>query len=101
MRAFKATSLSGIGDAPDAALLRVGHVQRAVRTRRESHRAVGGVARVVAFERAREAVGEFLVLARGLAVLHRLEHDLVARLRLRRAIPAPVESNESAVLILL
>ena len=35
-----------------------------------------------------------------LAVFHGLEHDLVSGLRFRRAIPAPVESNESAVLVL-
>src|SRR5688572_30945224 len=84
---------------PDAALLRVSDVQRAIRPHCETHRAITRIARVVVLDLARESVSEFLVGAAGLAVLHGLEHDLVSRRGLGRAVPAAMKRDECAVLV--
>src|SRR5687768_8917411 len=88
-------------DAPDATLLRVDDVRRSVRMHRETYRPVSRIARIVVGDLSRESVGEHFVLSGRLAVLQRLEHDLVSCLRLRRAIPAAVKGDEGAVAILL
>ena len=89
-----------VGDPPDAALLRVRDVQRAIRRDRQTHRSIARIVRIVVGHVAGETIGEHLVVATGLAVLHRLEDHLVAGLRLGSAVPAAVECDERAALVL-
>jgi hypothetical protein len=58
------------------------------------------VARAVVRHVARESIGEYFIRSVRLAVLHRLEHHLVASLRLGGAIPAAVERDEGALPVL-
>src|SRR5580692_630620 len=86
-----------IGDAPDSAVHVVRNVERAVRRRRKAGRAEGGAAGVLVG--AGEAVREDDEVARGLAVGKRLEDDVIALLRQRRAVPGAVEGDEGAALV--
>src|ERR1700704_4488489 len=86
-----------IGDAPDAATDVIGDIERTVRPDRETRWAMRGLPRVLV--RARETVCEHDVFAGRLAVLQRLEHDVVAALRRWRAIPRAMERDECAALI--
>src|SRR5258708_34261692 len=84
-----------MNNLPDPSRRIIGDVQRAVGSLRNAGRTAirgatgGGV----------ELVGEYLILARGLAVVHRLKDDPVPVLRLRRPIPRSVKSDECAVLV--
>jgi hypothetical protein len=78
-------------------VLVVRYIKRAVGAERETRRAVRGLTRL--FDRAGEAVRENDKRPRRLAVGQRLEDDVVAALRERRAVPRAVESDECAAAI--
>jgi len=84
-------------DPPNTTMLVVGNIKRAVETDGETGRAERRLTGL--FNGTRKAIGKDDEIARGLAVLERLKHDIKAALRLRRAIPRAVERDESAALI--
>src|SRR6267378_2192039 len=92
-------NLARVDDAPDPAVRIVRDVERAVASDGESCRAMRGAARLL--HGAGKAVGEDLVLPRGLAAGERLEHHVVAALREWRSIPRAVECDESTSAVAL
>src|SRR6266516_1311647 len=92
---------ASVYDLPDATARVVRDVERAVGTLCEPGRPViaGHPIRIRAGEVGWETLGEHLVRSRGLPVLERLKHHVVATRRLRRAIPRTVERDERAVAI--
>ena len=87
-----------IGDAPDAPMHVVGDEQRTIRAKGQPGRPEGGPPR--GFFRAGKAVRKHDVVARHLTVGQRLEHDVVALLQPRRAVPGAVKCHERAAAIL-
>src|SRR5207302_10753830 len=81
-----------IDDPPDPPRRIVGDVQRPVRPLRQSHGPVLRPGTVLV----PEPVGERLVGPHRFAVLERDEHDAIARLRQRRAVPGAVKRDEYA-----
>jgi hypothetical protein len=85
------------GDAPNAAVDIIGNVKRAVGSHGETCRPECRLPGL--FHRAGESIGEDDEVSRGLSVLERLERDVVAGLRLGRAIPRAMEGHEGATLV--
>src|SRR5205085_8475775 len=54
-------SLRTVANAPDPTLLRIRHVQRAIRPDGQTHRSITRVARAVVGHLARKAVGQYFV----------------------------------------
>src|SRR5580704_1946524 len=77
----------------------IGYVERSIWPNRKS----GGTMRrlVRRFHRTRKAVREDFALAGCLAASHRLKHDVVAALRIRRAVPRAMKRDEHAIAIAL
>src|SRR4051812_31193028 len=83
----------------DAPTCIVRHVERAVRTLRESHRTMLGLIGLQL--RVREVVGEGFVVAVRRGTRHRLEDHAISALWLRRPIPRSVKGDERTVTILV
>src|SRR5437667_6224398 len=88
-----------VENAPDAALLAVGNVQRPIRTLSHTIRTSRGI--IGSHERrlSGEAIGENFKVTRRLATRERLERNVVAFHRHRRAIPRTVEGDKCAITI--
>src|SRR6185503_1307131 len=85
--ARRGSARSRIDDPPDPALLAVADIERAVRRLRDAVGPIDGVARIEQRLLAGEALREHFEGAGGLAGGKRLERDVVAGLRLGRAVP--------------
>src|SRR5688572_18954740 len=80
-------SLPGIQHAPDLSLLTLADVERAVRRLRNTVRPCDGVVGLHQLRFSSEAIREDFEVTGCLSPGHRLERDVVASLRKRRAIP--------------
>src|SRR6185436_4675848 len=85
--ASRDSACPGVDDAPDSALLAVANIQRAVGRLRDTVGPIEGVARIEQRLLAGEALREHFEGAGRLAGGKRLERDVVAGLRLGRAVP--------------
>src|SRR5436190_4942554 len=95
--ARRGSTCPGVDDAPDSALLAVTDVQRAVRRLRDAVGPIDRVARVEQRLLAGEALREHFEGTGRLAGGQGLERDVVAGLRLGRAVPGSVEGVDRAV----
>src|ERR1700742_2099521 len=86
-----------VGDAPDAPVLIISHIQRAIRAYRQTRGSMRGLARLLVGTG--EVIGENDVLAGGLAVRQRLIHEVISALGEWRTIPRPVKRDERAALV--
>src|SRR5579863_7667308 len=86
---------------PDRPLGVIGHIERPIRTLSKPARPVVHPARSGLLRTAREIVRKHFPFAAGLALLKRHKDHKIPGLRLRRPVPTAMESDKSAIFILV